>query len=71
MEVVNATSETFNEPNPFIFAYIFILARSSSGYVQISQRKLKSGCIRLELKNFSLKRRSAISRMIQLSENLS
>ena len=55
LEVVGATSERFNEPNRFIFAYLFILALSSSGYVQISQRKQKSGCIRLALKNFSLK----------------
>lgn len=55
LEVVGATSERFNEPNRFIFAYLFVLALSSSGYVQISQRKLKSGCIRLALKNFPLK----------------
>lgn len=55
LEVVYATSERFNEPSRFIFAYLFILALSSSGYVQISQCKQKSGCIRLALKKFSLK----------------
>ena len=68
LEVVGATSERFNEPSRFIFAYLFILALSSSGYVQISQRKQKSGCIRLALKKSPLKWRSAISRMIQLTK---
>ena len=30
LEVVGATSERFNEPSRFIFAYLFILALSSS-----------------------------------------
>ena len=50
LEVVYATSERFNEPSRFIFAYLFILALTGSGYVQISQRKQKSCCIPLLLK---------------------
>ena len=50
LEVVYATSERFNEASRFIFAYLFILALTGSGYVQISQRKQKSCCIPLLLK---------------------
>ena len=51
LEVVYATSERFNKPSQrFIFAYLFILSLTGSGYVQISQRKQKSCCIPLLLK---------------------
>ena len=40
LEVVYATSARFNKPSRrFIFAYLFILSLTGSGYVQISQRK--------------------------------
>ena len=51
LEVVYATSARFNKPSRrFIFAYLFILSLTGSGYVQISQRKQKSCCIPLLLK---------------------
>ena len=51
LDVVYATSERFNKPSRrFIFAYLFILSLTGSGYVQISQRKQKSCCIPLLLK---------------------
>ena len=48
----NKTKQTrFNKPSRrFIFAYLFILSLTGSGYVQISQRKQKSCCIPLLLK---------------------